>query len=190
MAMHNLAALYAAAGSARSSSTPPPSGSRRRPSRGMKDSQFNLGMLYARGLGVKQDLEQLVQVVRARGPAWRRRCDQGARRHRRLARRGDGAGARGRSGGLRARADRPRGQFRPDRHLERRLSTPASRSPDRGGHGRAEGAGAARLRCRHPDGLAGPKTAEAIRTFERATGMSESGAINPRLLAVLGSQPV
>jgi localization factor PodJL len=41
-----------------------------------------------------------------------------------------------------------------------------------------------------PDGIAGPRTAEAIRAFERTTGMSESGAINPRLLAVLGSQPV
>ncbi len=41
-----------------------------------------------------------------------------------------------------------------------------------------------------PDGMAGPKTAEAIKSFERSTGMSESGAINPRLLAVLGSQPV
>jgi localization factor PodJL len=41
-----------------------------------------------------------------------------------------------------------------------------------------------------PDGLAGPKTTEAIRQFERATGMSERGQINPRLLAVLGSQPV
>jgi ribonuclease Y len=29
-----------------------------------------------------------------------------------------------------------------------------------------------------------------IKAFERATGMSESGAVNPRLLAVLGSQPV
>jgi localization factor PodJL len=41
-----------------------------------------------------------------------------------------------------------------------------------------------------PDGVAGAKTAEAIRAFERATGMSEHGEINPRLLAVLGSQPV
>jgi localization factor PodJL len=41
-----------------------------------------------------------------------------------------------------------------------------------------------------PDGMAGPKTAEAIKSFERSTGMSESGEINPRLLAVLGSQPV
>jgi len=41
-----------------------------------------------------------------------------------------------------------------------------------------------------PDGVAGPKTADAIRSFERSTGMSESGTINPRLLAVLGSQPV
>jgi localization factor PodJL len=41
-----------------------------------------------------------------------------------------------------------------------------------------------------PDGLSGPKTAEAIKTFERGTGMSEVGDINPRLQAVLGSQPV
>ena len=41
-----------------------------------------------------------------------------------------------------------------------------------------------------PDGVAGPKTSEAIKAFERATGMTEVGAINPRLLAVLGSQPV
>jgi localization factor PodJL len=41
-----------------------------------------------------------------------------------------------------------------------------------------------------PDGLAGPKTADAIKAFEHATGMSETGTVNPRLLAVLGSQPV
>src|SRR5690606_9164849 len=41
-----------------------------------------------------------------------------------------------------------------------------------------------------PDGLAGPLTRQAITSFERATGMSETGQINPRLLAVLGSQPV
>jgi localization factor PodJL len=41
-----------------------------------------------------------------------------------------------------------------------------------------------------PDGIAGAKTATAIRSFEKATGMSEIGQINPRLLAVLGSQPV
>ena len=41
-----------------------------------------------------------------------------------------------------------------------------------------------------PDGMAGPKTAEAIKAFERGTGMTESGMVNPRLLAVLGSQPV
>ena len=41
-----------------------------------------------------------------------------------------------------------------------------------------------------PDGLAGKKTADAIKSFEAATGMSQVGLINPRLLAVLGSQPV
>ena len=41
-----------------------------------------------------------------------------------------------------------------------------------------------------PDGIAGKKTADAIRAFEGATGMNETGQINPRLLAVLGSQPV
>ena len=40
------------------------------------------------------------------------------------------------------------------------------------------------------DGIAGKKTADAIKAFEDATGMSETGKINPRLLAVLGSQPV
>ena len=41
-----------------------------------------------------------------------------------------------------------------------------------------------------PDGKAGPKTGDAIKAFELATGMNETGAVNPRLLAVLGSQPV
>ena len=41
-----------------------------------------------------------------------------------------------------------------------------------------------------PNGHMGPKTADAIKAFERGTGMTEVGAINPRLLAVLGSQPV
>ncbi|VAW15956.1 hypothetical protein MNBD_ALPHA11-972, partial [hydrothermal vent metagenome] len=41
-----------------------------------------------------------------------------------------------------------------------------------------------------PDGVMGPKTSGAIVDFERQVGMAPSGAINPRLLAVLGSQPV
>ena len=41
-----------------------------------------------------------------------------------------------------------------------------------------------------PDGIAGKKTQDAIKAFEGATGMSQVGQINPRLLAVLGSQPV
>ncbi|MEX0859895.1 MAG: peptidoglycan-binding domain-containing protein, partial [Cucumibacter sp.] len=40
------------------------------------------------------------------------------------------------------------------------------------------------------DGVIGPRTGIAIRAFEAAAGMSETGMINPRLLAVLGSQPV
>src|SRR5690606_28372566 len=41
-----------------------------------------------------------------------------------------------------------------------------------------------------PDGIAGPTTSDAIAAFERASGPTDSGGINPRLLAVLGSQPV
>ena len=41
-----------------------------------------------------------------------------------------------------------------------------------------------------PDGVAGKKTADAIKAFESGTGMSQIGLVNPRLLAVLGSQPV
>lgn len=40
------------------------------------------------------------------------------------------------------------------------------------------------------DGIAGTKTIAAIKAFEKATGMSQIGLVNPRLLAVLGSQPV
>ena len=40
------------------------------------------------------------------------------------------------------------------------------------------------------DGVMGPKTTEAITEFEQATGMKPAGLVNPRLLAVLGSQPV
>jgi len=41
-----------------------------------------------------------------------------------------------------------------------------------------------------PDGVIGPKTSGAISSFENSIGMEPSGEINPRLLAVLGSQPV
>ncbi len=41
-----------------------------------------------------------------------------------------------------------------------------------------------------PDGVMGPKTQDAIRGFERALGMNEVGEINPRLMAILSSQPL
>ena len=42
-----------------------------------------------------------------------------------------------------------------------------------------------------PDGIAGKKTADAIKAFEaRDRDERNRGKINPRLLAVLGSQPV
>ena len=56
MAMHNLAALYAGGGLGTQQFDAAAKWFEEAANRGMKDSQFNLGMLYARGLGVKQDL--------------------------------------------------------------------------------------------------------------------------------------
>ena len=51
----------------------PRNGSAKRGQLGVRDSQFNLGVLYGRGLGVPQDLGAVLAVVLAGGPAGRRR---------------------------------------------------------------------------------------------------------------------
>lgn len=190
MAMHNLAALYAGGELGKQEFDAAAEWFEQAANRGMKDSQFNLGMLYARGLGVKQDMLasfKWFSLAAAKGDkdAALARDDiarsLSAEDASRLA--AEIAGWTPQAVDLAANFA-PIGTwsqgFDPGEAIAKRevvLNVQTALSQlgyDLG----------------TPDGVAGPKTIEAIKAFERATGMSEIGTINPRLLAVLGSQPV
>jgi localization factor PodJL len=156
----------------------------------MRESQFNLGMLYARGLGVPQSLEESYRwfsLAAARG-------DADAARAREDVARSLGAEAVSRLNDEVA-AFKPApidlvANFAPIGTWAEEFD-PGQTITKPGVVRSVQAAlNALGFDVGTPDGVAGRRTAEAIRAFERTTGMSESGAINPRLLAVLGSQPV
>ena len=190
MAMHNLAALYASGGLGTQQFDSSAKWFEEAANLGMKDSQFNLGMLYARGLGVKQDLAAsfkwfALAALRGDADAAKARDDV----------------AKSLDAATMLRLDDEIAAWKPVQ-----IDLAANFAPigtwmknfDPGAViARVEVVkGVQQVLARlgydvgTPDGLAGPKTAEAIRAFERGTGMNETGTINPRLLAVLGSQPV
>lgn len=190
MAMHNLAALYAGGTLGEQEFESAAEWFERAAAKGMTDSQFNLGMLYARGLGVEQDFATSYKwfALAARSGD----ADAGLARDD-MAKsltaeqvstvNAEVAGWKPEQLDLAANFA-PLGTWAPKfdpgavittRDVVSKVQTALSKLGFDVGT---------------PDGVAGPKTAEAIKAFERGTGMSESGAINPRLLAVLGSQPV
>ncbi|HTO27634.1 MAG TPA: SEL1-like repeat protein, partial [Devosia sp.] len=190
MAMHNLAALYAGGQLGEQQFDSAAEWFAQAAARGMTDSQFNLGMLYARGLGVEQDFEQSYKWFSLAA----RNGDADAAKARDDIAKSLTAEAAGRIGDEvnlwqaepidLAANFAPLGTWSPSfdpgevittRDVVSKVQMVLSKL------GFDVGV---------PDGLAGPKTAEAIKAFERGTGMNESGAVNPRLLAVLGSQPV
>ena len=190
MAMHNLAALYAGGDLGKQQFDAAAQWFEQAAMRGMRDSQFNLGMLYARGLGVQQDLEvsyKWFALAALRGDADAQKARED------VARSLDAESA------IRLEAEI-------DAFTPAEIDLAANFAPIgtwSEGFDPGESISAVDVvksvqsaltalgyDIGTPDGIAGPKTAEAIRAFERATGMSESGAVNPRLLAVLGSQPV
>ena len=190
MAMHNLAALHAGGQLGKQEFGSAAQWFEQAADRGMTDSQFNLGMLYARGLGVTQDLAasyKWFSLAAASGDtdAVKARDDVAksldAATVTRLA--AEIAAWKPQSIDLLANFA-PIGtwsaSFDPGQPIDNKTVVQKVQSA------------LARLGydVGNPDGLAGPKTEEAIKAFERATGMSEVGTINPRLLAVLGSQPV
>ena len=189
MSMHNLAALHAGGALGRQQFDTAARWFEQAAERGLKDSQFNLGMLHARGLGVPQDLELSykwfsIAAMNGDADAAKARDDVAASLAADVVGRLNAEVAAWTPAAIDLAANFApigtwNGSFDPGRTI---ASQDVVES--------------VQLALRHlgydvgtPDGLAGPKTAEAIRAFERATGMSESGAVNPRLLAVLGSQP-
>ncbi|WDR02621.1 SEL1-like repeat protein [Devosia algicola] len=190
MAMHNLAALYASGQLGDQKFDMAAEWFERAANRDMIDSQFNLGMLHARGLGVKQDLKASYKWFSL------------------AARNGDADAIKARDDIARSlEADAVKevsaevATWKPtDIDLAANFAPIGtwSASFDPGETIKTKGVVSkvqtALLNLGFdigtPDGVVGPKTADAIKAFERETGMSETGAINPRLLAVLGSQPV
>ncbi|KQX35252.1 hypothetical protein ASD04_14495 [Devosia sp. Root436] len=190
MAMHNLAALYAGGQLGDQQFETAAEWFAQAAARGMTDSQFNLGMLYARGLGVEQDFEQSYKWFSL------------------AARNGDADAAKARDDiakSLTAEAVSRVGD-EVDLWTAEPVDLAANFAP-LGTWSSSFDPGEAILTrdvvakvqtvlgklgfdVGTPDGLTGPKTAEAIKAFERGTGMTEIGVVNPRLLAVLGSQPV
>ncbi|HEV7277050.1 MAG TPA: peptidoglycan-binding protein [Devosiaceae bacterium] len=190
MSMHNLAALYASGELGEQQFEPAAEWFEQAAQRGMKDSQFNLGMLHARGLGVTQDLEASYKwfSIAARNgdaDAAKARDDIARSLDAEAVGRLDAAIAAWKPATIDLAANfAPIGTWSPD-------FDPGAPIADRDVIRSVQSALAhLGFDVGTPDGLAGPKTTEAIREFERATGMSERGEINPRLLAVLGSQPV
>lgn len=190
MAMHNLAALYASGQLGEQQFEEASQWFTQAATLGMVDSQFNLGMLYARGLGVEQDFEQSYKWFSLAAKSG----DADAAKARDDIAKSLTADAVSRIGGeVETWASQPialdvnfapigtwSAQFDPGEAItNKEVVSRVQQALNRLG-----------FNVGSPDGVAGPKTAEAIRTFERGTGMSESGKINPRLLAVLGSQPV
>jgi localization factor PodJL len=190
MAMHNLAALYAGGGLGTQQFDAAAKWFEEAANRGMKDSQFNLGMLYARGLGVKQDLNASFtwfSLAANRGDK-------------------DAAKARDDIASSLAAAEVQKlidevanfkplqidfvANFAPIGTWNAKFDPGETITDARVVSGVQTALNQLGFDVGTPDGVAGEKTADAIRSFERQTGMNESGKINPRLLAVLGSQPV
>ena len=190
MSMHNLAAVYAGGDLGKQDFATAAQWFEKAARLGLADSQFNLGMLYARGLGVPQDFGQsYAWFTRAAGHG----DGDAAKARDDVARSLDAAAVARLSAEAETWVPEPfdlaanfapigtwSADFDPGLPVENREVV------------RSVQAALVRLGfdVGTPDGVPGPRTAEAIRAFERATGMSESGGINPRLLAVLGSQPV
>jgi len=190
MAMHNLAALYAGGGLGTQQFDAAAKWFEEAASRGMKDSQFNLGMLYARGLGVKQDLGASFKWFSLAA----NKGDKDAAKSRDdIAASLDAATVQKVSADVAAFQPQPIdfvANFAPIGTWSDKFDPGAPITTIKVVKGVQLALHQLGFDVGTPDGVAGPKTADAIKTFERSTGMSESGQINPRLLAVLGSQPV
>ena len=190
MAMHNLAALYAGGALGTQQFDAAAKWFEEAANRGMKDSQFNLGMLYARGLGVKQDLDasfKWFSLAAAKGDkdAAKARDDIASSLDTQTVQRLNGEVAAFKPQGIDLVAN-----FAPIGTWTKDFNPGATIATVEVVKGVQTILNLLGYDVGTPDGLAGPKTADAIKNFERATGMSEIGTINPRLLAVLGSQPV
>lgn len=190
MAMHNLAAIYASGGLGTQQFDAAAKWFEEAASRGMTDSQFNLGMLYARGLGVTQDFAASYKWFGL--AALKGDVDAGKARDD-VAKSLDAATVRRVNDEIAAFKPAPIdlvANFAPIGTWSKSFDPGETIANIEVVKGVQSALAQLGYDVGSPDGVAGPKTVIAIRSFEEATGMNASGTVNPRLLAVLGSQPV
>jgi localization factor PodJL len=190
LAMHNLAVLYSGGALGAPRYDRAAHWFEEAARRGVADSQFNLGALYARGLGVTADLKRAYHwFALAAGHG-----DEDAR----IAFRNVAASMDSKT---RKQLDAALAVWAPIS-----IELPANYAPigtwDRGYDpgtalkepsvvkGVQRTLKALGFSPAEPNGMLDSATTMAISAFEEALGMAPSGKVNPRLLAVLGSQPV
>ena len=190
MSMHNLAALYAGGQLGKQQFDSAAKWFEEAANRGLTDSQFNLGMLYARGLGVPQSLKDSFKWF---GIAALSGDKDAAKARDDIARSLDADTVNALTAEVNAFKPAPidlAANFAPIGTWMKTFDPGVTISSKDIVASVQKALGKLGYDIGTPDGIAGKKTSDAIKSFEGATGMSEVGLINPRLLAVLGSQPV
>ena len=190
MSMHNLAALYAGGQLGKQQFDSAAKWFEEAAGRGLTDSQFNLGMLYARGLGVPQSLADSYKWF---GIAALSGDKDAAKARDDVARSLDADTVNKLSAEVSAFKPTPidlKANFAPIGSWSKTFDPGETITTKDIVASVQKALVKLGYDVGTPDGIAGKKTADAIRAFEGATGMTETGQINPRLLAVLGSQPV
>jgi len=190
MSMHNLAALYAGGQLGKQQFDAASKWFEEAADRGLTDSQFNLGMLYARGLGVPQDMKNsykwfAIAALSGDKDSAKARDD--------IARSLDADAIKSLQAEVAAFKPKPidlAANFAPIGTWSKSFDPGETIATKDIVTNVQKALGKLGYDVGTPDGVAGKKTADAIKSFEGATGMSQVGLINPRLLAVLGSQPV
>ncbi len=184
-AMHNLAVLYADGIDDKPDYERAAIWFRQAAEYGLPDSQYNLAILYARGMGVTQDLQESykwfgIAASQGDGEASARQSDVASRI----------------DADTVAKLDKEIADFEPKPLVE---SANAVKSPD-GGWGDAEQGRQATLdpaalirtaqsklvqlgyNVGQVDGQMGPKTREAVRSFQRANALPQTGEVDAQLL--------
>jgi localization factor PodJL len=190
MSMHNLAALYAGGQLGKQQFDSAAKWFEEAADRGLTDSQFNLGMLYARGLGVPQSLSDSykwfgIAALSGDKDAIKARDD--------IARSLDAdtmAKLTAEVTSFKPKSIDLAANFAPIGSWSKNFKPGETITTKDIVASVQKALGKLGYDVGTPDGIAGKKTSDAIKSFEGATGMNEVGQINPRLLAVLGSQPV
>ncbi len=157
---------------------------------GVKDSQYNLGVIYARAIGTQQDMTESYKWFAAAAA----QGDKDA-----ATRRDEVAGVLTPDQLTRARAAVAASHAKPLLAESNAVAGPAGGwDGDDGGVTAADRQGLVKkiqallsdqgYDVGTPDGVAGPKTRDAVKAFQRSIGQAQTGEIDPRLVTALADK--